>query len=306
MKELLVERETMESNELPAVPSNNLFDASDSWDIVITGKHSLLDFGIGELWRYRDLLLMFIKRDVVTVYKQTILGPIWFVVQPILTSLTYIIIFGKIAGISTDGIPPLLFYLSGITLWTFFSDSFNNTSKTFKDNEAIFGKVYFPRLIVPLSKIASGLIKFGIQFLLFLLVYLYYMQTDYAVVPNWTIAFIPLLLILMAGMGLGAGIIFTALTNKYRDLTFLIQFGVQLFMYATPVIYPVSTIPEQYKKLILLNPISPIMEAFKYSLLGAGSFDWFYLGYSSLFTIVLLLVGIVVFNKTEKTFMDTV
>lgn len=302
----------VEEKEVGAAPKEDLIkplpveSGVEHWDLVITGKHSVLDFGLSELWRYRDLLMMFIRRDIITVYKQTILGPIWFVVQPILTSLTYIVIFGKIAGISTDGVPPLLFYLSGITLWTFFADGFNNTSKTFKDNEAIFGKVYFPRLIVPISKIASGLIKFGIQIALFLLVYAYYYMQDYSIQPNWTLVFMPLLLVLMAGIALGAGIIFTALTNKYRDLTFLIQFGVQLLMYATPVIYPVSAIPEKYQVLIMLNPISPIIEVFKYCLLGTGEFSLFYLGYSALFTLVLLMVGIVIFNKTEKTFMDTV
>lgn len=287
--------------------SSGFFSEKDEkWDTVIKPSSSDLKFGFKEIWRYRDLLQMFIKRDIVTVYKQTILGPIWFVAQPILTSLTYLVIFGKLAGISTDGVPAILFYLSGTTLWTFFADSFNTTAKTFKENENIFGKVYFPRLIMPISKVVSGLIKFGIQMVLFLAVYFYYLFTYDKIVPNFTLVFIPLYLLIMAGIGLGAGIIFTSLTNKYRDLIFLIQFGVQLLMYATPVIYPVSSLPEKYQLYLYLNPITSVIEGFKYALLGAGSFSPIYLGYSCVFTIVLLMAGIVIFNRTEKTFMDTV
>ena len=304
MKSLMVE--TPEKMEMSDIRSKSVMSADEQWDLVITGKHSVLDFGIRELWRYRDLLMMFIRRDIVTVYKQTILGPIWFVVQPVLTSLTYLVIFGKLAGISTDGVPPILFYLAGTTLWSFFADSFNSTSKTFKDNEGIFGKVYFPRLIMPLSKVVSGLIKFGIQMGLFLVVYAYYLVTSEGIVPNFTVLFIPVYLLLMAGIGLGAGIIFTSLTNKYRDLTFLIQFGVQLLMYATPVIYPVSSLPERYQFYMYLNPITSIIEGFKYALLGSGGFSPLYLTYSCIFTVVMLMVGIVIFNKTEKNFMDTV
>lgn len=278
----------------------------EEWDLVIEPRSSLLQLNLGEIWRYRDLLLMFVKRDVVTVYKQTILGPVWYVVQPILTTAIYVLVFGQIAKISTDGLPQILFYLSGIVLWNYFSESFNNTSKTFKENENIFGKVYFPRLIMPLSKVASGLIKFGIQFGFFLCVYLYFVSQGYAISPNLNLLLLPVYILIMAGLGLGGGIIFTALTAKYRDLTFLIQFGVQLLMYATPVIYPVSTIPEKYKMLILANPITPVVEGFRYALLGAGSFDVGHLLYSLGFTLVILLVGIIIFNRTEKTFMDTV
>lgn len=298
--------EYTEKSEVKTEKIENQNNEDDSWDIVLEPSTSNLNFGLKEIWRYRDLLQMFIKRDIVTVYKQTILGPIWFVAQPILTSITYLVVFGKLAGISTDGVPPILFYLTGTTLWNFFADSFNSTSKTFKENENIFGKVYFPRLIMPLSKVASGLIKFGIQMGLFLVVYAYFLVTGSSIMPNLTILFLPVYLLLMAGIGLGAGIIFTSLTNKYRDLTFLIQFGVQLMMYATPVIYPVSSLPEKYQFYMYLNPITSVIEGFKYALLGSGSFSPLYLGYSCIFTVVLLMVGIVIFNRTEKTFMDTV
>ncbi|MDF9798366.1 lipopolysaccharide transport system permease protein [Catalinimonas alkaloidigena] len=278
----------------------------EQWDTVIKPKASLLDFQLGEVWRYRDLLSMFVRRDVVTVYKQTVLGPIWYIVQPIMMTAIYVLVFGRIAKISTDGLPQILFYLSGIVLWNYFSETFTLTSKTFKENESIFGKVYFPRIIMPISKIVSGLIKFGIQFGFFLIVYLYFIIQGYDIMPTAYLVYLPALILLMAGLSLGCGIIFTSLTSKYRDLNFLIQFGVQLLMYATPVIYPVSTIPEKYKFLITANPMTPIIEGFRYALLGAGSFNLAQLGYSLIFTLVLLIAGIIIFNKTEKTFMDTV
>lgn len=274
--------------------------------MVIEPKNSVFSLQLGELWRYRDLLLMFVKRDVVTVYKQTVLGPIWYVVQPILTTAIYVLVFGNIAKISTDGLPQILFYLSGIVMWNYFSQSFSQTSKTFKENQNIFGKVYFPRLIMPLSKVTSGLIKFGIQLLFFLLIYAYFIIQGYDIRPNGNVFLLPVYILIMAGLGLGGGIIFTALTAKYRDLTFLIQFGVQLLMYATPVIYPVSTIPEKYKAFIMANPITPVVEGFRFALLGTGTFDVGHLMYSIGFTVVVLLLGIVIFNRTEKTFMDTV
>lgn len=277
------------------------------WDLTIRPQSSLLDINFKDLWRYRDLLTMFVKRDVITVYKQTILGPIWFIVQPILTTAIYILVFGRIANISSDGVPRILFYLSGIVIWNYFAESFNQTSQTFKQNASIFGKVYFPRLIMPLSKVSAGLIKFGIQFGFFLVVYLIFIFSgNEAIKPNLYILLTPYLVLLMAGLGLGFGIIFTSLTTKYRDLTFLIQFGVQLLMYASPVIYPVSTIPEKYKAFIMANPITPILEGFKYAFLGAGTFDWWHLAYSTVFTLVVLFLGIIIFNRTEKTFMDTV
>ncbi|MGK7393403.1 MAG: ABC transporter permease [Candidatus Cyclobacteriaceae bacterium M3_2C_046] len=280
---------------------------TDTWDLEIKPQSHLLDINFKDIWRYRDLLRMFVKRDVITVYKQTILGPIWFIVQPILTTAIYILVFGRIANISSDGIPRVLFYLAGITIWNYFSESFNQTSKTFKENANIFGKVYFPRLIMPLSKVTSGLIKFAIQLGFFLVIFLIFLLSgNQAIQPNWYILSLPILVLLMAGLGLGFGIIFTSLTAKYRDLTFLIQFGVQLLMYATPVIYPVSTIPEKYKTLIMLNPMSSIVEGFKFSFLGAGFFSWGWLGYSAAFMLLTLFLGIIIFNKTEKNFMDTV
>lgn len=281
---------------------------TENYDLIIRPKRHAFDINFKEIWQYRDLLYMFVKRDVITIYKQTVLGPIWFVVQPILTTAIYLLVFGNIAKISTDGVPGTLFYLAGVTLWNYFAESFNTTSKTFKENADIFGKVYFPRLIMPFAKVSSGLIKFGIQFVFFLSVYAYYLIIgDASVQPNMHILLLPFLVVLMAMFGLGAGLIFTSMTTKYRDLTFLLQFGVQLLMYATPVIYPLSTIPEgKLKMLILANPITPLMETFKYAFLGAGHFSWLSLGYSVAFATVLLTAGIVVFHKTERNFIDTV
>jgi len=279
-----------------------------NYDLIIRPKKHAFDINFKEIWQYRDLLRMFVKRDIITVYKQTILGPIWFIVQPILTTLIYIVVFGKIAEISTDGTPQALFYLSGITIWNYFAESFNTTAKTFTENANIFGKVYFPRLITPIAKVTSGLIKFMIQFVFFMVVYLYFIFTDNTSVnPNWTIALLPVYIALMAAFGLGTGIIFTSLTTKYRDLVFLLSFGVQLLMYASPVIYPVSAIDDGLlKTVILYNPFTPILEGFKYAFLGAGHFSWWNLGYSVVFAIVLLIIGIVVFHKTERNFIDTV
>ncbi|URW80803.1 ABC transporter permease [Xiashengella succiniciproducens] len=278
------------------------------YDLIIRPKRHAFDINFKEIWQYRDLLLMFVKRDVITVYKQTVLGPIWFVVQPILTTITYIVVFGNIAKISTDGTPMALFYLSGIVIWNYFSESFTQTSDTFMQNSQIFGKVYFPRLIMPLSKVISGLIKFFIQLCFFLLVYAYYLINDPGVVqPNWTIALIPFYVLIMSMTGLGLGILFTSMTTKYRDLKFLITFGVQLLMYATPVIYPMSTIPEgKFKMILQLNPLSPIVESFKYSFLGAGEFSLTGLAYSLGFALVALFLGMIVFHKTERNFIDTV
>jgi lipopolysaccharide transport system permease protein len=280
----------------------------NDYDLIIRPKRHAFDINFKEIWAYRDLLKMFVKRDIITVYKQTVLGPIWFIVQPIMTTLIYLVVFGNIAKLSTDGVPQPLFYLAGITIWNYFAESFNTTAKTFTENANIFGKVYFPRLIMPFAKVTSGLIKFAIQFVLFMVIFLYYIFTgDASVNPNWHIALLPVYLLLMAAYGLGAGIIFTSLTTKYRDLTFLLSFGVQLLMYASPVIYPISTVPEgKLKMLMLLNPFTPILEGFKYAFLGAGHFSWINLGYSIIVAIVLLVTGIVVFHKTERNFIDTV
>ena len=279
----------------------------EDWDLVIEPKSSLLSIPWKGIWQYRDLLRMFVSRNIVMVYKQTILGPIWYVLQPIMTTAVYMLIFGNIAKISTDGTPQILFYFSGIVIWNYFSESFNQTASTFNKNADLFGKVYFPRLVAPLSLIISGLIKFGIQLLFFLAIYAYFLiQGTESVQPNVNLLLIPVYIIMMAGFGLGLGIIFTSLTTKYRDLTFLITFGVQLLMYATPVIYPLSTVPEKFKIFIQANPISPIVEGFRYSLLGSGDFSWFSFGYALIVMTVLLLVGIVIFNKTEKSFIDIV
>lgn len=281
-------------------------ESFENWDLTIKPSSRLFGFQFIDIWRYRDLLMMFVKRDIVTVYKQTILGPIWFVVQPILTTLIYVIVFGSIAKLSSDGLPRILFYLSGIIIWNYFADSLNSTSNTFRENEALFGKVYFPRLLSPLSKIISGLLKFLIQFAFMGIVMIYYRISGYPIPFHLTILALPLLVLMMAVLGLGTGIIFTSLTSKYRDLSFLLAFGVQLLMYATPVIYPLSSVPAKYKYIIEANPISAIVETFRSILLGSGQLNWGQLGYSSLFAITILFLGILIFNKTEKTFMDTV
>lgn len=276
------------------------------WDIVITPKRSLLSLNLKEVWRYRDLLLLFVRRDFVAYYKQTVLGPLWFFIQPLLTTLIYTVIFGRLAGISTDSVPPVLFYLAGITCWNYFAESLNKTATTFKDNQNIFGKVYFARLVVPLSIVLSNLIKFGIQFLLFLGFLVYFHLSGAGIQTNAYALLFPVLVLLLAGLALGFGLIITSLTTKYRDLVFLLQFGIQLFMYATPVIYPLSAIPEQYQIWSILNPLTSIIEAFKYGFIGQGTFSWGYLAYSFGFMVVLLITGIAIFNRTEKNFMDTV
>ena len=245
--------------------------APESWDIIIRPKRHLLDINLKELWEHRDLLWMLVNRDLVIFYKQTILGQIWFFAQPIMTTVIYIVVFGNIANISTDGIPQPLFYLSGILMWNYFAECFNQSSNTFTENANLFGKVYFPRLLVPLSKVMSGLITFGIQFLLFLLVYAYILFRNPDVRPTGWLLLFPYFVLLMAGMGLALGIIFTSLTTKYRDLTFLMSFMVQLLMYASPVIYPISTLSGKMRRIMLLNPLAYVLEGFKYAFLGGRS-----------------------------------
>ena len=273
---------------------------------AITPRKSLFSLGLKEIWNYRDLLWLFIKRDIVVLYKQTILGPLWFFIQPLLMTGMFLLVFNRIAGISTDGVPPIVFYLAGITIWNYFSQSLSLTSDTFHKNSNIFGKVYFPRVLMPLSIVLSNLVKFGIQLCLFLAVFIYYLITYNGLHPNLTILLIPFLVFVVALLGLSFGLTISALTTKYRDLTFLIQFGVQLWMYATPVIYPLSKIHGKYRTLILLNPMASIVEAFKYSFTGAGQFSVNGIIYSSVFAIIILLIGLAIFNRTEKTFMDTV
>lgn len=280
--------------------------SDDDWNLVIKPKDSWRDIQLSEIWRYRDLLLLFVRRDFVSVYKQTVLGPLWFFIQPVLTTLTFTIVFGKIAKIPTDGIPPLLFYMTGIVSWNYFADCLNKTSSTFTANASIFGKVYFPRLIVPLSLILSNLIKFGIQFLLLLGFMGFYIWNGTDISLNVHMLLTPLLLLMMAGIGMGIGIIISSLTTKYRDFKFLVGFSVQLLMYATPVIYPLSFLEEKYRWIVLLNPMTSIIETFKYAYLGAGSFSVNHLAYSFGVMIFLLVTGVLIFHKVEKTFMDTV
>lgn len=278
----------------------------EHWTEIIEPKTKLLDFRMKELLSYRDLVLMFVRRDFVANYKQTILGPLWFFIQPLLTTLTYILIFGRVAGLSTDGLPMLVFYLSGVTIWNYFSETLTKTATVFKDNSQMFGKVYFPRLTMPFSIVIANLIRFGIQFLLFILIWAWYFFTTEAIHPNWAIILTPLLILLMGLLALGLGMIISAMTTKYKDLIFLLTFGVQLLMFATPVIYPLSSLPEKYRFVIVANPISPIVETFRYAFLGSGSFRWDYLGYSAGMTILILLTGIVIFNRVERNFTDTV
>jgi lipopolysaccharide transport system permease protein len=279
---------------------------SEVWTTIIKPKNKLLQVDLKEIWQYRDLLSMFVRRDIVTQYKQTILGPAWYFIQPALTTIMYMVVFGGVAKISTDGLPQPLFYLAGIVCWQYFADCLNKTSSTFTANQAIFGKVYFPRLIMPLANVTSNLVRMGIQFMLFMAVYFYYLIMRADVAPNIYAILIPVLILMLAGLSLGFGIIISSLTTKYRDLTILFTFVVQLWMYATPVIYPLSTMSPKMQKIMSLNPVTSIVETFKYGTLGVGTFSWFSLGYSFVFMLVLLGVGIIVFNKVQRSFMDTV
>jgi lipopolysaccharide transport system permease protein len=279
----------------------------DKWSLVIKPVSGLFDINFREIWQYRDLLMLLVRRDFVAFYKQTVLGPIWFFIQPLMTTVMYFLIFGKVANLSTDGIPPILFYLAGVTCWSYFSETLLKTSDTFIANANIFGKVYFPRLIIPASIVLSNLIRFGIQFLLFFMVWIYYLVSPSGnIQPNWTIALLPYLIFLMVLLSFGLGVIFSALTTKYRDLRFLLTFGVQLLMFATPVVYPLSLASKKYRVLIESNPFTSIIETFRYAFTGAGSFSFGSLAYSTIVSALILFVGIVIFNKIEKSFMDTV
>lgn len=275
------------------------------WSTVIKPQSSLLDINLKEIWRYRDLLLLLVKRDFVAFYKQTILGPIWFFIQPLLTTLMYFLIFGRIANLSTDGVPPILFYLAGVTCWSYISECLLKTSDTFIANASIFGKVYFPRLIIPLSIVISNFVRFGIQFSLFLIVWLYYFLNGQAQV-TFAIILLPYLVLIMALLGLGFGIIFSSLTTKYRDLRFLLAFGVQLLMFATPVVYPLSMASDKMRWFLVINPFTSLIETFRYAFTGSGLFSWMHLAYSSIVALILLFIGVVIFNRVEKSFMDTV
>ncbi|WP_421944651.1 ABC transporter permease [Pedobacter sp.] len=276
---------------------------------TIEAKASLFDLKLNEVWAYRDLLVLLVRRDFVSFYKQTILGPLWFFIQPLFTTIIFTFIFGNLAGISTDGLPKPLFYMAGITAWNYFADCLTKTSTVFRDNAGIFGKVYFPRFIMPLSIVVSNLVRFGVQMLLFLILMAYYYLTGADFHITSAILLFPLVVILMALLGLGAGMIISAMTTKYRDLAFLVGFGVQLLMYATTVIYPLSTALTKYPEyawIIEYNPMTPIIETFRYGFLGEGSFSWSSFGYAAIVTIALLLFGIVIFNKVERNFVDTV
>lgn len=281
---------------------------NSTWDLIIEPHSRFFNLNLKEIWLYRDLLQMYIKRDIVTFYKQTILGPIWFFIQPIFTTIVFMFVFGGLAKIPTDGIPQPLFYLSGITLWNYFSESLTKTSDTFLTNQAIFGKVYFPRLIAPLSVTLTGLIKMFIQFVVFIIVYVYFVARGTDIAPNVYALLFPVLIIILACLTLGFGIIISSLTTKYRDLKFLIAFAIQLWMYATPVIYPLSVMAgsKKYMWLIQANPVTSVMETFKFGFLGQGTFSWLALGYSFLFSVVVLLFGIVIFNRVERSFMDVI
>jgi lipopolysaccharide transport system permease protein len=280
-------------------------NTEQQWTETIESKHSLFDLNLKEVWRYKDLVYMFVKRDFVSSFKQTILGPIWFFINPIFTTVVYLVVFGGIANISTDGAPKILFYLSGVTLWNYFSSCLNGTSNVFTSNAAIFGKVYFPRLVMPISIVFSNLMRFGVQMVLFLIAFLYYL-TKGEVQPNWWILATPFLILLMAMFALGVGMIFSSMTTKYRDLQMLLGFGVSLYMYATPVIYPVSALPKAIQPYAAWNPLTGIFECFKYGWLGVGEFNPTMLAISSLIILLLLAIGTITFNKVEKSFMDTV
>jgi len=285
----------------------NSEDIDSLWDTVISPKKSYLHLNVREIWRYRDLLMLFVKKDIITVYKQTILGPIWFLMQPVFTTLIYMLIFGKMGGMADKTVPSILFFMGSVTLWNYFSDTLNVTSRTFSDNASVFGKVYFPRIILPISKVISGLIKFFIQFGLFIMIWIYFLvvKAKTPINPNINILLFPLFICILSGLSLGFGLFITSLTNKYRDLIFLVSFGVQLMMFATPVLYPISKYP-RYQFGLFLNPLTSVFEGFKYAFLGSGVLDFRWLLYSSVFTLIVLISGIFMFNKVERKFIDTV
>ena len=286
---------------------------NESWDIVIKPREKLLSVDFKEIWRYRDLCSLFIKRNIIVQYKQTILGPLWYVIQPVLTVVMYMVVFGGIAGIPTDGVPQPLFYLGGVCMWQYFADCLNATANTFVKNAGIFGKVYFPRLVMPISDVLSNLLRFGIQFGLFVIVYIVYEIVGCPASLNWYALLFPVLVFMMAGLALGFGILISSMTTKYRDLQILFTFVVQLWMYATPIVYPLSQVGDKVyfgihlRTVMALNPVTPVIETFKYGFLGAGEFiGWGWLAYSFCFMVLLLGLGVVVFNKVQKSFMDTV
>ena len=278
---------------------------SQQWTTIIKPKNKLLDLKLGELWQYRDLIVMFVKRDFKTMYKQTILGPLWIIINPILTTLMQVFIFGNLANLSTDGMPHIVFYMAGNTIWLYFSGCLNNTANTFVRNASVFGKVYFPRLVTPISIVISGLISFAVQFGIFLIFVVWFWAKG-IIAPNITVILLPVYILMLAMLSMGCGVIISALTTKYRDLSILVTFGIQLWMYGSAIIFPISSIPEKWGTLLMLNPIVPIVEAFRYAFTGKGVFSVQYLGIGMIITLILLLIGCVMFNKVERTFMDTV
>ena len=277
------------------------------WTMIIRPQEKLWKINLKEVWTYRDLITLFVKRNIVVQYKQTILGPLWYLIQPILTVIMNMVVFGGIAHMSTDGIPQALFYMAGNVCWFYFSDCLNQTSNTFVANQGMFGKVYFPRMVVPISTVMSNLLRFGIQLLLFIAFWIYFFVSGSDIHLTWAILLVPVLIVMLAGLGLGFGILISSMTTKYRDLTILFTFVVQLWMYATPIVYPMSMVTnETLHTIIMLNPMTSIIEAFKYATLGQGYFSWGALGYSFAFMSILMLWGIIIFNKVQRSFMDTV
>lgn len=277
-----------------------------NWDIVIKPKANWFHIPVSDIWNYRDLLSLFVRRDFVAIYKQTVLGPLWFIIQPVLTTITFVLIFGKVAKLPTDGAPPILFYMSGLTIWNFFSTSLSKTSITFTTNAPIFGKVYFPRLVAPLSTVIINLFHFLIQFAVLIVIMIYYGFAGFQFHFNTATALLPVIMVFVGLLSLGLGLIISSLTTRYRDFVFLITFAIQLLMYATPVIYSLAFVPAKYKMIILANPVSGFVETFRFGVLGTGVFDWSYLAYSVISTTVLLIIGIFLFNRAEKSFMDVI
>ena len=282
-------------------------NSEEKWDLEIIPQTGLFDINWRELWQYRDLIFLFVRRDIVATYKQTILGPLWFFIQPMLMTLMYVVIFGNMAKIPTAASPKILFYLGGITIWNYFQECLLKTSETFIANQNLFGKAYFPRMATPISIVISSLLKFFIQFSLFIITWLYYLfQKTPGISPNSTILLFPIYIILMSGLGFSFGILISSLTTRYRDLRFLIQFGIQLLMYATPIVYPLEIATEKFRWILLLNPITSVVEAFRYAFTGHGNFEYYNLIYSMLFMAISLFFSIVIFNRVEKTFMDKI
>jgi len=286
--------------------SNNILNPNDEWDLIIRPQRAWWDLRLGDLWRYRDLIWLMVWRDFVAVYKQTILGPLWYFIQPVFSTIIFTVIFNGVAKLPTDGLPPFLFYMAGNTIWAYFATCLTSTSNTFTANAGIFGKVYFPRLAIPISAVISNLISFGIRFSILVVFLIYFLLSGPDLHPNLWIFFLPVLLLIMAAMGLGIGIIVSSLSTKYRDAQQLLGYGVTLLMYSSPIIYPLSIVPAKWRWLVLANPITPVIEIFRKAFLGTSSVDPIYLLYSTGFTVVVLLIGILIFNRVENTFMDTV